>query len=121
MDWYQVGRLASSLTLEVLGDFLVPEGNVGFVVVDDWSKLGIPAEVGHKGVHSFKRMNEVDDAVLGRLLVEGARGIVDCLSQYGGKANTHRCVGEGIFMIATECGPRGVVRVDLERGDQSLG
>jgi hypothetical protein len=84
----------SLLTLEVFGDFFVPERDVGFAVVDDWPKLCIPAQVGHERVHSFKTLYEVNDAVLGGLLIESARSIVDCLSQYGWKANTHGCVGE---------------------------
>lgn len=102
-----------SLTLEEFGNLFIPEGDVAFTVVDDWPKLGITAQVGHEGVHSFKTLDEVDDAVLGRLLVESARSIVDCLSQYGWKANAHGCVGKGVFVIAPKRGPWGVVWVDL--------
>lgn len=60
------------LTLEVFGNFFIPEGNVAFTIIDDWPKLGIPAQVGHERVHSFKTLDEVDDAILGRLLIESA-------------------------------------------------
>lgn len=82
------------LTLEVFGDFFVPERDVGFTVVDDRPKLGIPAQVCHERIHSFKTLYEVNDAVLGGLLIESARSIVDCLSQYGWKANAHGCMGK---------------------------
>lgn len=103
-----------SLTLKVFRNLLVPEGDVGFTVVDDRPKLGITAQVGHEGVHSFETLDEVDDAVLGRLLVESARSIVDCLSQYGWEADAHGCMGKGVFVIATIRGPRGVIWVDLD-------
>jgi len=60
------------LTLEVFSNFFIPEGDVAFTIVDDWPKLGIPTQVGHEGVHSFKTLDEVDDAILGGLLIERA-------------------------------------------------
>lgn len=102
------------LTLEVFSNFFVPEGDVAFTVVDDWPKLGISAQVGHEGVHSIKTLDEVYDAVLGGLLIESARSIVDCLAQYGWKANAHGCVGKGVLVIAAKGRPRGVIGVDLD-------
>lgn len=69
-----------SLTLEVLGDFFVPEGDVGFIVINNWPQLCISAQICHKCVHSFETLDEIDNTVFGGLLIEGARSIVDRLS-----------------------------------------
>lgn len=102
------------LTLEVFGDFFVPEGDVGFTVIDDWPQFGITTQVCHEAVHSFKTLDEIYDAVLGRLLIEGAGGVVDRLSQNGWEANAHGCVGKRVFVISPEGRPWGVIRVDLD-------
>lgn len=42
---------------------LVPECDVGLVIVNDRPELLIPSKVSHKEVHAFDRLHQVDDQV----------------------------------------------------------
>jgi hypothetical protein len=100
--------------LEVFSNLLIPESDVGLVVVDDGSELFIAAEIVHERFHALYALDEIDDLLFIRLFVEGAGSVFDSLAEDGWKTRLHSCMGEGIFMIATICGPRRVVRIDLE-------
>jgi hypothetical protein len=44
-------------TLEEFGDFLIPQRDVSFVVVDDGPQLCIATEVGHEVAHTFDALS----------------------------------------------------------------
>ncbi len=96
-------------TSKELGDFLVPKGDVAFAIIEDGSESLVAAEVGHEAFHAANASDEVEDAWLGRLLVESANGVVDGLSKDGRETMAHGGVSKGIFVVAPVCGPRRVV------------
>jgi hypothetical protein len=100
-------------TLEIFCNFLVPHCDVCFAIVDERPQQGIVAEVGHEDTHALDALNEVEDELLGRLFVEGAGGVLDGLSEDGGEANAHGCMGERVLMVTAISGPRGIIWVDL--------
>lgn len=55
------------LALEVLGDFLVPQGNVSSTVIDDGSQFRVFGQVVHEIFHSVNAGDQVGDAVFVRL------------------------------------------------------
>jgi len=63
------------LTLEVLCDLLVPEGDIRFVIVDDRAKFGIGTEVRHEVAHAVDTLGEVDNAFFRRFCVERSNGV----------------------------------------------
>jgi len=98
--------------LEVLGNFLVPKGDVTFTVVNDWSEFSVSAEVGHEGVHAVDTRDEIEDEMLGGLFVLSFYDILDGLAEDGGETVAHGGMSKGILMVATVGGPGRVVWVD---------
>jgi hypothetical protein len=90
----QPGGVHKVFALEIFCNLLVPEGDVGLVVVDDGSELVILAEVDHEICHALCAGDEVDDFLLAGLLVEGAGGVLDCLAEDGGQTGLHGGMGE---------------------------
>ena len=99
--------------MEVFCDFLVPKGNVTFTVINDGSEFSVSTEVCHESVHAVDACDEIEDEMLGGLLVLSFYDVVDCLAEDGGETVAHGSVSKGILMVATVGGPGGVVGVDL--------
>jgi hypothetical protein len=59
----------SGRTLKVLGNLLVPQGDVRLTVVDDRSELLVTRQVLHKNIHTFDTLDQIDDPLLGGLLI----------------------------------------------------
>ena len=78
------------------------------------SELLVATEIVHERFHALDALDEIDDLFLIRLFVEGAGSVFDSLAEDSWKTGLHGGMGERIFMIATICGPRGVVGIDLE-------
>ena len=88
-------------TLEVLRNLLIPQSDITLVVVDNGAELCVAAQVVHELVHTLDAVNEVDDNLLGALLIERNRNIVDRLAEDGWETRLHCGMREAVLMVAT--------------------
>lgn len=86
--------LPKMLTLEVFCDFFIPKGDIALAIVDYGPEFGVPTEVRHKVSHTVDALNEVHNAFLGGLFVEGARRVLDGFAEDRWEAGLHSSMGE---------------------------
>lgn len=74
-------------------------------VIDDGAEFSIALEVSHQVLHPVNTVDEIDDPVLIRLLVEGDVGVVDAFGENGWETLAHDLVRERVGVVSTEGGP----------------
>ena len=106
-------RTHEVLVLEILGDLLVPERDISLVIVHDGTQFCVAGKVGHELVHALDALDEIDNLVFLRLLVQGANSVVDSLAENRRQAHSHSRMCEGVLVVATVRRPWRVVGVNL--------
>lgn len=108
------------LSSEEACNLLVPERDVSFTIVDDGTQDLVGLQVSHERVHTLDAVVQVDDALLGVLLVERLDRIEDGLVQDRGQALAHGLVGKGEGMVASERWPGWLIGVYPRRSSDGL-
>lgn len=122
-------RFVDVHTLEVPGDLLVPQSDIGFAVynkktafrrgigdkrdpltVNDVPEVGVTRKVGHQTFHPFDTLYEVDDHFFRGLFVQRSDDVVDGLAEDRRQTVTHGGMSEGVFVVSSERGPGRVLR-----------
>ena len=100
-------------TEKILRDLFVPQCHVCLAIIDDGSQLGMLLQLDLQLLHPLDALDQVHNAVLGRLLVETGDDVLDRLSEDGGQTMAHGGIGERVSVVAAKSGPWGVVGIDL--------
>lgn len=117
--------------MEILGNFFVPQCYVGFTVVNDGAQLRMFLKIILQAVHALDTVDEVDNTIFIRLLIQSLNDVVNSFAENSRQTVPHRRIGKRISVekdkerskrretqsyervIASECRPWRVVRVDL--------